>query len=111
MAAIATQAVYGDGSFTAEEQDALRATLGEFPELWEGETMDSALKVVGDRVRRQGIDAVFAEAVATVPRHLQQPLLVTMRGLVNSDGAASADENDLLAALNTAFGPARKAGR
>lgn len=105
VAAIASQAVFGDGSVTAEEVEMLKARLGGFTQLWTAESVDAAMKVVGERMRHQGVDAVLTEAVATVPRHLQQPLLGTVRDLVQSDGSASADEDELVARLNAAYAP------
>ncbi|MES2153929.1 MAG: TerB family tellurite resistance protein [bacterium] len=108
VAAIASQAVFGDGSVTQEENDTLRGCLAEFPELWASESLEAAMKAVGERMRRNGVQAVLTEAVATVPPHLQQPLLTTVKELVASDGDASVDESELIATLDSAFGKKRR---
>ncbi len=111
VAAIASQAILGDGSVTAEEQETLVECLGDFSELWQAESLEDALDEVSHRIRRDGSDAVLAQAIAAVPHRLQAPLLATVRELAESDGAPSEDETDLLAMLSAAFVAQRKSGR
>lgn len=108
VAAIASHAVFGDGSVTAEEQETLEECLGDFHELWKQESRQDALDAVSQRIRKQGSDAVLEAAIASVPHHLQGPLLETVRELVESDGRSSDDEDDLLSMLSAHFVATRK---
>ena len=111
VAAIASHAVFGDGSVTSEEQETLEDCLGDFRELWAHETLEEALDAVSQLIRAQGSDAVLEQAIAAVPDHLQGPLLETVRELVEVDGRASDEEDDLLAMLSSSFVTTRKAKR
>jgi uncharacterized tellurite resistance protein B-like protein len=108
VAAIASQALLGDGSVTNEEETALRVCLRGFDCFDDDPHIAASLKEVNLLVRRNGAEAVLDGAIRAVPTNLQVQLLQTVESIVDADGGNSTDEDELLRRLRKSFVATRK---
>jgi hypothetical protein len=103
LAAIASHAIELDGTVTLEENDALRAALGQVPLMGGPAQVRDALRRVGERVRREGAESVLEAAIHATPTGWRPHAYDVAERLVGADGAVDPGESELLRRLRAEF--------
>ena len=104
VVAIVSNAMFADGSVTAEEHDELHRTIRDLPGLSRREDVTRTLKTVNERARKDGPDAVLDAAIQATPLEWRRKVYTITKQLTVADGSESEDEADLLVRLRREFG-------
>jgi hypothetical protein len=103
LAAIASHCIEMDGMVTLEENDALRAALGQVQLMGGPAQVREALRRVSDRVRKDGSESVLEAAIHATPTGWRPHTYDVAARLLASDGDVAAEESVLLARLRREF--------
>ncbi|WP_026079615.1 tellurite resistance TerB family protein [Spirulina subsalsa] len=101
FAAIMLLVVAADGYLADDEVSLLNTTLGRM-KLYRSYSVDVMRRMfdnIGGILRREGADALFNAAIATLPHDLYDTAFAIATDLVLADGQVSQEEEDLLGSL------------
>ncbi|MDB9313958.1 tellurite resistance TerB family protein [Spirulina sp. CS-785/01] len=97
--------VAADGYLAEDELNLLSVTLGRMRlfRSYSGDVMRRMFDNLGGILRRQGSDALFNAAIATLPHDLYDTTFAVATDLVLADGQVSTEEEELLGSLARAL--------